>query len=146
MDGSEHTQVPEDRARVALVIVLHGSMGTGERVRGGFGYDFDLLADQHHFIVAYPQGYEGHWNDCKAKGPYAAKRESIDDVGFLHALMDRLVKDHGADPARVYVTGISNGGSMTLCLALRTPDFARAYAAVVSSVPAPENMAVTPTV
>ena len=33
---------------------------------------------------------------------------------------------------------------MTLCLALQTPDFARAYAAVVSSVPAPENMAVTP--
>ncbi len=33
---------------------------------------------------------------------------------------------------------------MVLRLALQTPDFARAYAAVVSSVPAPENMAVTP--
>ena len=44
------------------------------------------------------------------KGPYAAKRENIDDVGFLHALVDRLVKDHDADRARVYVTGISNGG------------------------------------
>jgi polyhydroxybutyrate depolymerase len=65
-------------------------------------------------------------------------------VGFLYALVDRLVTDHNADRARVYVTGISNGGSMTLCLAFQAPDFARAYAVVVSSVPAPENMAVTP--
>ena len=131
-------------AHPALVIALHGSMGTGEHARAAYGYDFDLLADRHGFIAVYPQGYEGHWNDCKARGPFAAKRENIDDVGFLHALVDRLVKDHDADRARVYVTGVSNGGAMTLRLALQTPDFARAYAAVVSSVPTPENMAVTP--
>lgn len=128
----------------ALVIALHPSMGTGERAREAFGYDFDLLADQNGFIAIYPQGFEGHWNDCKVRGAYSAKREDIDDVGFLHALVDRLVKDHNVDRSRVYVTGISNGGSMTLCLALQTPDFARAYAAVVASVPAPENMAGTP--
>ncbi|HXO20500.1 MAG TPA: PHB depolymerase family esterase [Thermoanaerobaculia bacterium] len=129
----------------ALVIALHTSMGTGQQVRGDFfGYDFDLLADQHGFIAVYPQGYEGHWNDCRVKGPFAAKRENIDDVGFLHALVDRLVQDHDADRARVYVTGASNGGAMVLRVALQTPDFARAYAAVGASVPAPENMAVTP--
>ena len=130
--------------RPALVIALHGSMGTGEQARATYGYDFDLLADQQGFIAVYPQGYEGHWNDCKVKGPYSAKRENIDDVGFLHALVDRLASDHDVDRSRIYVTGISNGGSMTLCLALQTPDFARAYAAVVASVPTPENMAVTP--
>jgi polyhydroxybutyrate depolymerase len=128
----------------ALVIALHSSMGTGEKARVAYGYDFDLLADQHGFIAVYPQGYKGHWNDCRVMAPYSAKRENIDDVGFLHALVDRLVEDHHADRARVYVTGISNGGSMALCLAFQTPDFARAYAAVVASVPAPENMAVTP--
>ena len=128
----------------ALLIVLHASMGTGERARAAFGYDFDLLADRHGFIAIYPQGYKGHWNDCKARGPFAAKRENIDDVGFLHALVDRLAKDHNVDRTRVYVTGISNGGGMVLRLALQTPDFARAYAAVVSSVPTPENMAVAP--
>jgi len=128
----------------ALVVALHGSMGTGERARGAYGYDFDLLGDRDGFIAAHPQGYEGHWNDCKVKGPYAAKRENIDDVGFLRALVDRLVEDHNVDRARVYVTGISNGGSMTLCLAFQTPELARAYAAVVASVPAPENMAAPP--
>ena len=131
-------------AHPALVIALHASMGSGQQARATYGYDFDLLAEQHGFIAVYPQGFEGHWNDCKVKGPYSAKSENIDDVGFLRALVHRLVKDHDADPARVYVTGISNGGSMTLCLAMLTPDVARAYAAVVASVPAPENMAATP--
>lgn len=128
----------------ALLIVLHASMGTGERARQVFGYDFDLLADRQGFLAVYPQGYEGHWNDIKARGPFAAKRENVDDVGFLHALVDRLAWDHDVDRGRVYITGISNGGGMVLRLALQTPDFARAYAAVVSSLPAPENLAVAP--
>ncbi len=128
----------------ALVIVLHGSMGSGEQARKSFGYDFDLLADREGFIAVYPQGFEGQWNDCRIKGPYSAKTEHIDDVGFLHALVDRLASDHGVDRTRIYVTGVSNGGSMTLCLAFRTPQFARAYAAVAASVPAASNMAVPP--
>jgi polyhydroxybutyrate depolymerase len=132
------------QAHPVLVIVLHGSMGSGEQARHVYGYDFDLLAEKHGFIAVYPQGYDGYWNDCKWKGPFAAKSENVDDVGFLHALVDRLVKDHDADRAHVYVTGVSNGGAMTIRLALQTPDFARAYAAVVSNVPTPENMAMTP--
>ncbi len=128
----------------ALVIVLHSSMGSGQQARAMYGYDFDLLADQHGFIAVYPQGFEGHWNDCKRHGPYAAKRENIDDLGFLHALTEQLARDHHVDPARIYVTGVSNGGSMTLCLALQTPDFARAYAVVAASMPAPENLVATP--
>ena len=131
-------------AHPALIIALHGSMGSAEQVRQVFGYDFDLLADRQGFLVVYPQGYQGHWNDCKVKGPYAAKREHIDDVGFLHALVDHLATDHHVDTTHVYVAGVSNGGSMTLCLALQTPNFARAYAAVVASVPTPANMAVLP--
>jgi polyhydroxybutyrate depolymerase len=130
----------------ALVIALHGSMGSGQQARAeSFGYDFDLLAEQEGLIAVYPQGYLGHWNDCKVKGPFLAKREKVDDLGFLRALVPRLVEDHNADPTRVYVTGISNGGSMTVCLALQTPDFARAYAVVSASVPTPENMALKPT-
>lgn len=131
--------------RPALVIVLHGSMGSGQQARAeSYGYDFDLLADQQGFIAVYPQGYEGHWNDCKVKGPYAAKRENIDDLGFLHAMVDRLEQDHNISPERVYITGVSNGGSMALCLAMQTPDFARAYAIVSASVPTPENRVGTP--
>lgn len=147
-DGRSRTWIaylPAQRApHPALVIVLHGSMGSGEQARVDFGYDFDVLADRHGFIAIYPQGYGGEWNEAKVEGPYPAKRENIDDVGFLHELAQRFVQDHAADPARVYVAGVSNGASMVLRLALQTPEFARAYAVVSSSVPAPANMAVTP--
>ena len=143
-DGRDRTwiaYVPVKRAEhPALVIALHGSMGTGAQVREAFGYDFDLLADRQGFIVAYPQGYLGHWSDCRVMGPYAARRENVDDAGFLRALVDRLVADQSIDRTRVFVAGVSNGGSMTLCLALRSPGFARAYAAVAAAIPAPANM------
>jgi polyhydroxybutyrate depolymerase len=129
----------------ALVIALHSSMGTAEGARQSYGYDFDLLAEGHGFIAVYPQGYKGHWNDCKLKGPFAAKAENVDDVGFLQALVERLVKDYNVDRSHIYVTGVSNGGAMTIRLALQTPEFARAYAAVVANLPSPENMAISPT-
>ena len=128
-----------------LVIVLHGSMGSGQQARAdAFGYDFDLLAERYGVIAVYPQGYDGEWNDAKVQGPFTAKRENIDDVGFLHALVQRFVKDHDADPARVYITGVSNGGSMVLRLALQMPELARAYAVVSASIPTLENMAIAP--
>ena len=146
--GRERTWIAYVPARLAehpaLVVALHGSMGTGEQVREVYGYDFDELADRQGFVVVYPQGYRGHWNDCRTAAPYAARRENIDDTGFLHALVGKLVAQHALDATHVFVTGVSNGGSMTLCLALQTPDFARAYAAVVASVPAPANMKGTP--
>ncbi len=131
-------------AHPSLVIVLHGSMGGGQQARVAFGYDFDVLADRQGFIAVYPQGYGRQWNDAKATGPFAAKREHVDDVGFLSALVARLVADRRVDPARVYVTGISNGGSMVLRLALQAPDLARAYAVVSASLPTPENLIITP--
>jgi polyhydroxybutyrate depolymerase len=129
---------------LALVIALHSSMGSGLQAREAFGYGFDVLADQAGFIVAYPNGYQGHWNEARAVGPFAAKTDKIDDVGFLRALVDELVERHHVDRARVFVTGVSNGGSMVLRLALAAPEFAHAYAVVAASVPAPQNMAAAP--
>jgi polyhydroxybutyrate depolymerase len=147
-DGRSRSWVayaPAKRAESpALVVVLHSSMGTAQQARQAFAYDFDVLADQHGFVVAYPNGVEGHWNEAKVKGPFAAKREHVDDVGFLRALVDELGNRYIVDRSRVYVTGVSNGGSMVLRLALETPDFARAYASVVSSVPALGNMGASP--
>jgi len=46
-------------------------------------------ADAWDFVASYPEGYEGHWNDCRKKGPYAAKQLQIDDVSFMRALVPR---------------------------------------------------------
>ena len=58
----------------ALVIALHGSGMDGARMRTG--YEFDRLADQHGFVVLYPDGYRRNWNDCRknATVPTPARR------------------------------------------------------------------------
>ncbi len=139
------TYLPPKRAvNPAMVLVLHGSLGTAAQAREAYGHGFDQLADTHGFIVVYPQGYKGHWNDSRLAGPYAAKRENVDDVGFLRALISSMVQTHAVDPNRVYITGVSNGGQMALRIALEAPELMRAYAPVVASMPADNNLACTP--
>lgn len=138
--------VPARRsARTALIVVLHGSMGSPATARiDDFGYDFDRIADREGAIVLYPQGFEGHWNNVARIGPYSAKAQQVDDVGFLHALVDHVASEYGADRTAVLVTGVSNGGAMVTRLALQSPSFARAYAVVSENLPTAANRAVIP--
>lgn len=127
-------------ANPGLVFVLHGSNGDSAAARQGFAYEFDRLSNRG-FIPVYPAGFDKHWNDCRLEGPYEANLQNIDDVGFLRALREKLLAELIADPGRTYVTGISNGGQMVYRLALEAPKTFQAYAAVIASLPAAENMA-----
>ena len=138
---SYEVYVPASReAHPALVLALHGSMGNGEQMRGGSFYAVDELADRDGFVVAYPDGFEGHWNDCRRAAPYSANTQDIDDVGFLRALTGRLESELGVDPSRVYATGISNGGQMAYRLALEAPDLVAAVAPVAAGLPDDANL------
>jgi len=123
-----------------LLLVFHGSAGDAWQSRAMFGYAFEVLAEEQGFIVAYPEGFERHFNGCRRAGPYTANEQNIDDVGFMRALTARMVEEHGVNPASVYATGLSNGGQMALRLALEAPDLVRAVAPVATSMPAPDNM------
>ncbi len=135
-------------ARVApnppLVLALHSSMGNAQEMRRATAYGFERLADRYGFVVLYPEGYEGHWNDCRKKGPYAAKRLGMDDVGLMRALVARFRSAYGVDSARVFAVGLSNGGHMGYRLVLEAPDLVRAVAAVAANLPAPDNLDCTP--
>jgi polyhydroxybutyrate depolymerase len=136
-----HAYLPARRAAApALVFVLHGSGGDFAQARGGYGYDFDVLAESEGLVPIYPDGFEGHWNDCRRAGPYAANTLDVDDVGFFRAVVEAFAAEHGADRTRVFATGISNGGQMALRLALEAPDLVRAVAPVAASLPAERNM------
>jgi polyhydroxybutyrate depolymerase len=86
------------------------------------GYEFDQLADQHGFVVVYPDGYKRNWNDCHSRATFAAHTENIDDMGFVKGLIAREVAQHQIDGKHVYVLGYSNGGQMVLRLALQAPE------------------------
>lgn len=138
--------VPAAKTRnPALVLVMHGSRGDGERMRGATRYGFEVLAERHGFIVVYPNGYENHWNDCRAGADYSANLQNIDDVGFLQALVQRMVDEQGVDPARVFATGLSNGGQMAYRLGLEAPEMVAGIAAVAANLPVAANLDCEPT-
>jgi polyhydroxybutyrate depolymerase len=120
-------------ASAPLIVVLHGSTLDGATMRRWTGYEFDVLADARGFNVVYPDGYKGNWNDCRRKADSPSKRENIDDVGFIKALVDRI--PHG----KVYVFGYSNGGQMAYRLASEAPELFAGIAAVSANLPAAEN-------
>ncbi len=58
------------------------------------GYEFDCLADEHGFVVLYPDGYRRNWNDCRKYATFPAKRENIDDMSFIRTMITRVIAEH----------------------------------------------------
>jgi polyhydroxybutyrate depolymerase len=111
-----------------LVFVFHGGGGQASGIAPHTG--FSRLADREGFVVAYPQGLGGRWNDGRG---YAATH---DDVGFVRVLLDTLTRELGIDPRRVYATGISNGAMFSYRLACDLPGTFAAVAPVAGAMPA----------
>jgi polyhydroxybutyrate depolymerase len=134
------TYIPRGLAQGApLVVVMHGSGENAARIRAETGYGFDRLADEHGFAVVYPNSYTFDWDDCGKVGDVSVNGVNIDDVGFLVALVDKLITEFGIDRGRVFATGVSAGGFMSIRLALEAPSRFRAVAAVAANMPTPEN-------
>ena len=104
VDGQRRTyrlhQPRPSTAPVPLVVVLHGAGATAREVERR--YHWDRLADRRRFVVAYPQGVDRRWDDTGTR-----------DVSFLRAVLTDVAARVSIDPARVFITGISNGGVMT---------------------------------
>jgi polyhydroxybutyrate depolymerase len=114
-----------------LVIVLHGGNGSGASIRTVTG--FDAVADANGFVVAYPDGYSNSWND--GRGTTDAEEAGVDDVAFVSALIDDVAARTPIDLRRVYVTGISNGGMMSIRLACQLSNRIAAAAPVAANMP-----------
>jgi polyhydroxybutyrate depolymerase len=117
------------RRPAALVLVFHGGGGQASGIAPHTG--FSRLAEREGFVVAYPQGVNGRWND--GRGIVGATH---DDVGFIRALLDTLGREIGIDPGRVYATGISNGAMFSYRLACDLPGMLAAVAPVAGAMPA----------
>lgn len=123
--------------RMPLVLALHGAGGTGAGMRGLTG--FDARADRLRVIVAYPDGVRRRWNDGRR-----TISSPVDDVAFVAQLIDTLSGRYGVDPARVYATGISNGGLFAERLACDLAPRIAAIAPVAANMPADIVPACTP--
>lgn len=140
--GGERTaivHVPPTAVRsrpMPLVLVLHGGGGNADgAIRMS---QMNASADRLGFLVAYPNGTGAFkstlltWNAWNCCG-YAMKKQ-VDDVAFLRALVLRLESDHGVDPKRIFVTGLSNGAMMAHRVGCEMSDVVAAIAPVAGAM------------
>lgn len=135
---------------VPLIIALHGGGGSGENMEAFTVGRFNELAEQEGFLVVYPDAVKyrlakRNWNDGRGILRYPAQRDNVDDVGFIRALIDKLIAEYNVDPHRVYATGPSNGGIMTLRLGCELSDKLAAIAPVIGSIAEPLAATCRPT-
>lgn len=120
-----------------LVVVLHGGGGKAEKfdVMTGRDASFDTLADKEDLLIVYPQGFDKQWNDGRGVENIKPQEMGLDDVGFLSALIDEMLKTGNVNPKRVYATGPSNGGFMSNRLACDLADKIAAVGIVIAAMP-----------
>jgi polyhydroxybutyrate depolymerase len=123
-------ELPKAKA-APLVIVLHGNTQAGEDMISRTSWP--QVARREGFGVVFPDGLNRAWADLRLNEKRArrAPPEGTDDVTFIAKLIDKFVVDGSADPKRIYVTGVSNGGAMTMTMVCARADLFAAAASVI---------------
>jgi polyhydroxybutyrate depolymerase len=103
-----------DASNRPLLIVLHGAGGQGPGTAALTG--LDRRGPAAGFLTVFPDGVGRVWNDSRG-APRLRRREGVDDVAFLGALVARFAAEGRARGTGVYLAGISNGGLMSERLA-----------------------------
>lgn len=115
-----------------LVLVLHGGGGGARKMERNLR--FNHLARREGFLVCYPQALHSNWNDGRGVNFIPEQRDNIDDVKYIRAVVNDIVKQHRVDRSRIFVTGASNGGIMSHRLAAEASDVFAAIAPVIGGM------------
>lgn len=94
------------------IVILHGKGDNGPDFARATGFD------QAPALIAAPTGRGLAWSPA----PYA-QTTFEEDLACIEALVDDLVAQ-GADPARIYLAGFSNGGGLAVHVSLASSRFA----------------------
>ena len=116
---------------VPVVLAFHGATSNARLMELFCG--LSDKADQEGFLAVYPNGTGNQpnvltWNGGDCCG--YAKNNQVDDVAFVHALLDDLAQVAPVDPAWIFAAGMSNGAQMVYRLAAEMADRIAAVAGV----------------
>ena len=131
-----------DGKRVPLVVMLHGSGGSGEKFLAISGWR--EKADAEGFVAAFPTGalyfvtkdgrnrWSTKWNDFGLVDDVDVTRRPPDypvsapwpanDTGFLRSLIADVKRGLRIDSKRVFLSGFSNGGGMCARVGIEMSD------------------------
>ncbi len=125
-----YVEYPAGPRPAPAIVVLHGGSGTPNRMRRITGFTLH----ERGWVEIYPEGVARQWNDGRTGADGKPLRQT-DDLGFLRAILDRLASEGLIDPDRVFFTGASNGGAMTLRVICQAPDLVAGAAVVIMNQP-----------
>lgn len=125
-----YVEFPAGPRPAPAVVVLHGGAGTPNRMRRITNF----ALDERGWVEIYPEGIDRQWNDGRT-GANGKPLRKTDDLGFLRAMLEQLASEGLIDPARVFFTGASNGGAMTLRVLCQAPELAAGAAVVIMNQP-----------
>lgn len=111
-----------------LVMNIHGATGSIERQLDVSG--MSEIADREGFVHVVPQS---HQSPGRTGGSWVWSPDGR-DVAFLFDLLDEVVARTCVDPDRIYLTGFSQGGYLSLVMACRQPERIAAVAPVAGLV------------
>ncbi len=120
---------------VPVVFCLHG---LGDNMTNFSGIGMNFIADTANFIVITPQALVAPlagtaWNSGAGLNGFVLNG-SVDDVGFIGAILDTLEANFNVDKKRVYSCGFSMGGFMSNRLACEMNDRIAAVATVAGTI------------
>ncbi|MDD5361459.1 MAG: PHB depolymerase family esterase [Ignavibacteria bacterium] len=116
--------------KLPLLIVLHGHGGNGKQIMKETG--FNEISDRERFIAVYPYGINKGWNDGREISTESTK---YDDVKFISRIIDTTFAEFEIDTSRIFVTGMSNGGFLSIYLAYKLNSRILAAAPVCANIP-----------
>lgn len=124
------------RAGAPLVIVLHGCHQDAKRYAEGSGWS--ALADQFGFLLIAPEQVSSNhplncfnWFNAYSLSDYMPYNwawfgSDIDrgsgEAQSIMAMIDTALETHQADPKRVFISGLSAGGAMSVVMLAAYPE------------------------
>ena len=120
------------KEKAPLVFILHGYTSNSTNIMNYSA--MNSIADQHGFMVCYPQGtrnlYTGqtHWN------ANLKEMSSVEDSSFLNDLAKKLQAEYNLSDKNTFVGGMSNGGFMSYTLGCERSDTFKAIASITGTM------------